>query len=99
MPGGLLMGMPFSTGLRLAGREGNGLISWAWAVNGGSSVFGSTLTILISMTYGFTASILTGTAAYAVAFGVVAIAVRPLSVKQTPMEEVEAPVLEKVLSK
>ena len=98
-PLGLLMGVPFSTGLRLAGREGNGLISWAWAVNGGSSVFGSTLTILISMTYGFTASILTGTVAYAVALGVVAIAVRPLAVKQPPAEEVEAPALEKVLSK
>jgi hypothetical protein len=69
-PLGLLMGMPFPTGLRRAGREANGLIPWAWAVNGAASVFGSTLTMLISMTYGFTASFLAGAAAYAVAFGV-----------------------------
>jgi SAM-dependent methyltransferase len=69
-PLGLLMGMPFPTGLRRAGREANGLIPWAWAVNGAASVFGSTLTMLISMTYGFTASFLAGAAAYAVALGV-----------------------------
>jgi hypothetical protein len=94
-PLGLLMGVPFSTGLRLAGREGKGLISWAWAVNGGSSVFGSTLTILISMTYGFTVSILTGMAAYAVAFGVIAIVVRSQSEIQ---QIINPPSLEKVIS-
>ena len=69
-PLGLLMGMPFPTGLRYAGREASGLVSWAWAVNGGASVFGSTLTVLISMTYGFSASFLTGACAYAIALGV-----------------------------
>jgi hypothetical protein len=69
-PLGLLMGMPFPTGLRRAGREAAGLVSWAWAVNGGASVFGSTLTVLISMTYGFTASLLAGAVAYAAACGV-----------------------------
>jgi len=69
-PLGLLMGMPFPTGLRRAGREANGLVSWAWAVNGAASVFGSTLTVLISMSYGFTASFLAGAGAYALALGV-----------------------------
>lgn len=68
-PLGLLMGMPFPTGLRHAGRETKGLVSWAWAVNGGASVFGSTLAILISMTYGFTSTVLVGAGAYAVALG------------------------------
>lgn len=76
-PLGLLMGMPFPTGLRRAGREANGLIPWAWAVNGAASVFGSTLTMLISMTYGFTASFLAGAAAYAVALGVAIGMTRP----------------------
>lgn len=69
-PLGVLMGMPFPTGLRRAGREANGLIPWAWAVNGAASVFGSTLTMLISMSFGFTASFLTGATAYALALAV-----------------------------
>ncbi len=69
-PLGLLMGMPFATGLRRAGAEANGLVSWAWAVNGGASVFGSTLAVLISMTWGFTITFLMGAASYAVALGV-----------------------------
>ena len=71
-PLGLLMGMPFPTGLRRAGGEANGLVPWAWAVNGGASVLGSTLAVLVSMSYGFTWSFLTGTGAYAVALGVAA---------------------------
>lgn len=66
-PLGLLMGMPFPTGLKRAAREAKGLVSWAWAVNGGASVFGSVLAILISMTYGFTSTFLIGAGIYAVA--------------------------------
>lgn len=69
-PLGFLMGMPFPTGLRRAGSEANGLVPWAWSVNGGASVFGSTLTVLVSMSYGFTWSFLTGAGAYAVALTV-----------------------------
>ncbi len=77
-PLGFFMGMPFPTGLRRAALESKGLVSWAWAANGGASVFGSTLTVLISMTYGFTASFLCGAAAYALALAM-AIAMRRLN--------------------
>lgn len=66
-PVGLLMGMPFPTGLKRAGREAKSLVAWAWAVNGAASVFGSTLTTLIAMTYGFTYGLLAGALAYAAA--------------------------------
>jgi hypothetical protein len=66
-PLAILMGMPFPTGLRLAGHEGRFLVPWAWAVNGGASVFGSVLAVLISMTFGFTNTLLFGAAIYAVA--------------------------------
>ena len=66
-PLAVLMGMPFPTGLRLAGQEERLLVPWAWAVNGGASVFGSVLAVLISMTYGFTNTLLFGAALYAVA--------------------------------
>jgi SAM-dependent methyltransferase len=76
-PLGFFMGMPFPTGLRRAALESKGLVSWAWAVNGGASVFGSTLTVLISMTYGFTASFLCGAAAYAIALAMALAVLRP----------------------
>lgn len=69
-PVGFLMGMPFPTGLRLAGVEGERLVPWAWAVNGASSVLGSVLAVVFSMTFGFSTSFFIGVAAYAVALGV-----------------------------
>lgn len=70
-PLGLLMGVPFPTGLRRAGREAKNLVAWGWAANGAASVFGSTLTMLVSMTYGFTVSFFLGTLAYVAALVVV----------------------------
>jgi hypothetical protein len=69
-PIGFLMGTPFPTGIRRAGREDATLVSWAWAVNGAASVFGSALTVLVSMTYGFSTSFFVGAGAYAVALAV-----------------------------
>ena len=70
-PIGFLMGMPFPSGIRRAGGQSKDLVSWAWAANGGASVFGSTLSVLISMAHGFTASFLAGTVAYAFALVVI----------------------------
>ncbi len=64
-PVGCIMGMPFPTGMRFAGRISPDLVSWAWAVNGGMSVFGSVLAVLISMSAGFSACLLVGVATYA----------------------------------
>ncbi len=72
-PIGFLMGMPFPSGIRRAGVQSKELVSWAWAANGGASVFGSTLSVLISMAQGFTASFLAGTIAYAVALVVITV--------------------------
>ncbi|MFN0120968.1 MAG: hypothetical protein ACKV2V_10735 [Blastocatellia bacterium] len=76
-PLGLLMGMPFPTGLQRAGGEASGLVSWAWAVNGAASVFGSTLAVLISMTWGFSVTFLMGAAAYGIALCVAALTAQP----------------------
>ena len=66
-PLGLVMGTAFPLGLRRANEDGPGLVPWAWAVNGAASVFGSALTVLLSMSFGFTVSFRAGIAAYAVA--------------------------------
>jgi hypothetical protein len=71
-PAAFLMGMPFPTGLRLAAGSSKRLVSWGWAVNGGASVLGSVLTVIVSMTWGFTTASLAGAAAYAVAWGATA---------------------------
>ena len=47
------------------------MLPWIWAVNGGTSVLGSALAILIAMNVGFRAALLTGAAAYALASGCV----------------------------
>ena len=78
-PLGFLMGMPFSSGIKRAGAQSKELVSWAWAANGGASVFGSTLSVLISMAHGFTASFLAGMIAYALALVVVIPLSKPLA--------------------
>ena len=75
-PLGFLMGMPFPSGIRLAGAQSPELVAWAWAANGGASVFGSTLSVLISMAYGFTATFLAGMVGYAFALAVMAVLTR-----------------------
>jgi hypothetical protein len=75
-PVGFVMGMPFPTGLRQAGRISPSLVSWAWAVNGATSVTGSVLAVIVSMGVGLTASYLAGLSAYVVALGIAAGLVR-----------------------
>ncbi len=85
-PLGFLMGTPFPTGLRIAAAETKSLVSWAWAVNGGASVFGSTLSMVISMTYGFVISSLVGLVAYAIALTLLVVLIRkkPMTIEAMP---------------
>ena len=75
-PLGFLMGIPFPTGLRRAAAETKSLVSWAWAVNGGASVFGASMVMVISMTYGFSVSSLLGLLAYSIALVLVLLLTR-----------------------
>lgn len=52
-PLGLLMGMPFPSGIRLVDRVNPTLVPWAWGVNGFGSVVGSILAVMIAQSYGF----------------------------------------------
>ena len=61
------MGTAFPLGLRRAAEDEPGLVPWAWAVNGAASVFGSALTVLLSMSFGFTVSFRAGILSYALA--------------------------------
>ena len=66
-PLGFFMGMPFpKAGLRV--KE---LIDWGFAVNGAASVFGSTLIILVAISFGFSVSLFMASVLYLAAFGLI----------------------------
>lgn len=66
MPLGLTLGVFFPSGLRIVGEVNPTFIPWAWGVNGGASVVGSILAIVLAITYGFRAVTFGGLCVYAV---------------------------------
>lgn len=64
-PLGLLMGVPFARGLTAI--RDTGLVPWAWAINGGTSVVSAVLAPLLALSFGFTWVIWIGAALYALA--------------------------------
>ena len=67
LPLGFIMGMPFPTGLRALVGRGEETIEWAFALNAGASVLGSTLAVVIAIQWGLGVTLATGAAAYALA--------------------------------
>jgi hypothetical protein len=52
-PLGLIMGMPFPTGMSILGRRIPDLIPWAWCINGSFSVVSSVLAMMVALVWGF----------------------------------------------
>jgi hypothetical protein len=67
-PIGLLLGVPFAYGLRRLNAYNPTLVPWAWAINGCFSVMGSILTVIVSMTVGFSFTIALAVSIYLLAF-------------------------------
>jgi spermidine synthase len=67
-PVSLTLGVPFAYGLRVLGQHNPSLLPWAWAVNGCASVVGSVLTVIVSMTAGFSAALVSAVGVYLIAF-------------------------------
>lgn len=63
-PLGYLMGIPFASGLRLVEARDPGLVPWAWAINGSFSVISAVLAVTVALTWGFSAVLWLGAAAY-----------------------------------
>ena len=53
VPTGLMLGMPFPSGVRLVEEQCPHLVPWGWAINAFFSVFGSIFCIVLSMAIGF----------------------------------------------
>jgi hypothetical protein len=68
IPAGFLMGIPFPLGLSILEREKPEFIPWAWAVNGSVSVLASILAIMMALSAGFRAVMITGGFVYLSAF-------------------------------
>ena len=62
---GFFMGMPFPRGLKLIGESARGeIVSVMWGVNGVASIIGSVLSVILSMSIGFTGALMVGAMIY-----------------------------------
>jgi spermidine synthase len=77
LPIGLLMGMPFPTGVRVAERLNPGFIPWGWCVNGCATVLGSVASILVAMFTSFTTVLYIGMGLYLLAMVALIVTPRP----------------------
>jgi hypothetical protein len=67
-PLGVMLGMPFPTGLRIVADEAPGLVSWAWGINGFFTVIGTILALMFAMIFGFLAVLMMAGACYVAAW-------------------------------
>ena len=67
-PLGFFMGIPFPTGIRrIATQRGKDTVPWMWSINGGTTVIGSVLAIIIAMATNFTTVLSIAAAGYLIA--------------------------------
>jgi len=66
VPTGLMLGMPFPSGVRLVEEQCPHLVPWGWAINAFFSVFGSIFCIVLSMAIGFSNVFYVAAGVYAV---------------------------------
>jgi hypothetical protein len=69
-PLGFLMGNPFPAGIAWLERTEQGLIPWAWGVNGCASVLAAILAAMGALTFGFSGVLIAGALAYAAALAI-----------------------------
>lgn len=68
LPTGFLLGMPFPSLMRLVGKTSSYDVGLMWGINGLMSIFGSSLSMIISKTFGFKYSLLLGFLIYIIIF-------------------------------
>jgi hypothetical protein len=66
-PAGLVMGMAFPIGMKLASTRAAQLTPWLWGLNGAASVLASVLSVSIALTFSISAAFWTGWAVYMLA--------------------------------
>jgi hypothetical protein len=76
-PMGLLMGMPFPVGMKVASLRPDPPTAFLWGVNGATSVCASVFAVVISMGWGISSAFWAGCASYAVAGVALTAAIAP----------------------
>ncbi|MEZ4862374.1 MAG: hypothetical protein R3C14_13745 [Caldilineaceae bacterium] len=66
-PLGILLGIPFPTGLHMVAQEAGVLVAWSWGINGFFTVIGTVSAQILTMTLGFNAVLWIGACCYLVA--------------------------------
>jgi len=64
---GALMGVPFPTGLSMLAGKGEGMVAWAWGMNGVASVMAPLVNLMISVTFGLRVALLSAAVLYLLA--------------------------------
>jgi len=68
LPLGVLLGIPFPSGLRILTTEVPALVPWAWGVNAFFTVIGTVTALMIAMTFGFRVVLAVAGTAYVLAW-------------------------------
>jgi hypothetical protein len=66
-PAGLMMGMAFPIGMKLAARRASELTAWLWGLNGAASVLASVLSVCIALTWSISTAFWAGWLCYVIA--------------------------------
>jgi hypothetical protein len=66
-PLGVLMGIPFPSGIQKVSEHGQRAVPWMWGINGGSTVLGSILAIIVAIWLDFTTVLIVAAIGYAIA--------------------------------
>ena len=88
---GVLMGMAFPLGMRLAGARAPTIGPWLWGVNGATSVCGSVLAVAIALGTAISTAFWTGWLCYVTALGAYAWQVRRAQAAVAVRDPVDAP--------
>ncbi|MCE9595451.1 MAG: hypothetical protein K8S98_14785 [Planctomycetes bacterium] len=67
LPLGLVLGMAFPLGMKLAGAKRDGLTPWLWGINGATGVCASVVALVVSLAFGITTTFWVGGAFYVLA--------------------------------
>jgi MFS family permease len=84
-PLGIILGMPFPTGLRVIAEEAPILIPWAWGVNGFFTVIGSVGALIFGMAFGFRVVLLIAGGCYLAALAAI------IMIRQNQLSDIALP--------
>ncbi len=68
LPLGLLLGVPFPLGIKLAGETNQRMIPWMWGINGATSIMGSVFAVFFAIHFGFNLANVIPALCYFIAF-------------------------------